>query len=63
MLLPSLCLFVCLGFFFVYECFACMYICAPCVSGTVGGQRRMLELDSLELEYGFAVSYHVGARN
>lgn len=42
-----------------------MSVCALTmyVSGTLGGQRRTLDLESLVLELQIAVSHHVGARN
>ena len=58
-------LFIMLGFFkdyiflvYVYECFACIYICAPVEYSVQGGQRRVS--DSLELESEMAVSHHGG---
>lgn len=38
-----------LFYFNVYGCFAYVYICATCVSDTLGGQKRVLALLELEL--------------
>ena len=44
-------------FFYVYGCFACMYVSALCMQG----QKRVL--DSLGLELQMAVSHDVGDAN
>lgn len=38
--------------------FSCMYVC---ICGTYGGQKTVLVLDTLKLELGMTVNYHVGA--
>lgn len=47
--------------FYVCECSACFYVCAPCVSGTCGGQKSVL--DYLVLESQTAVNRYEGAEN
>lgn len=47
--------------FYVCECFSWFYACAPCVSGTCGGQKNVLSF--LELELQTVVSYYEGAEN
>jgi hypothetical protein len=37
------------------ECFVCTYICAPCRCGTLGGQKRAVDL--LELEFQTVISH------
>jgi hypothetical protein len=41
--------------FYVYECFACMHVCAPCV---LRAHKRVLVLSDQK-----AISHHVGAGN
>lgn len=48
-------------YFYLYMCFAFMYICVQCVYRTCGGQKKAL--NSLELELLTAVSCHVGIGN
>jgi hypothetical protein len=45
--------------FYVYGCFACMFVCAPWAMPT----RSEEGIDSLKLELQRVVSHHVGAGN
>lgn len=42
--------FVFLRLTYMYDCFACMYVCTMCVPCTPGGQKRALEHLELELQ-------------
>lgn len=54
-----LCLYTYLDLFiYVYECFACVYVCLPLVPLEV---RRRHQIPRLELE--MVVSHHVGGGN
>jgi hypothetical protein len=46
---------------YVYECFACRHIYAPCVCSDYRGQKRAS--DSPELQLWMVVSRHVGTEN
>ena len=47
--------------FYMYGCFACMYVCAPHALGHHGNQ--MGSSDLLVLEFQMIISHCVGARN
>lgn len=47
--------------FYVCRCLTCIYICAPCVPGACGGQKRVL--DPLALEIGTVARNHGSRRN
>lgn len=48
-------------FFYVWDCFTCICVCAPGVWSSLKGQERKLDL--LELKLHIAVSCYVGDRN
>lgn len=54
---------VCYFFFklYVYECFACVYVCVTCLPNTKECQKRAL--DDLDLELQVIVSHQVCAGN
>lgn len=47
--------------FYVYGCFSCIYMCAPCKGLIYKGQKR--EMDLLGLELQLVMSCHEGASN
>ena len=47
--------------FYVFKCFACMYVYEPHVCCDLGSQKR--SLDPLELELWMVVGCYVGSRN
>jgi hypothetical protein len=47
--------------FYVFDVLLALCLCAKCVTGACGGQKRTLDL--LDLELLMTVSCHVGARN
>lgn len=48
--------FICYLLFYVFESFACVYVCAMCVPGTHGGHKVS---DNLELCLRMTVSHHL----
>ena len=59
---PNLCnLKIILDSFYVYESFACMYICTVCVCSAIGSYKMALGL--LELELWMQFSFYVRAGN
>lgn len=49
--------------FGMYGCFACVYICAPCVCNVFGSQKRMLDLLGLGLQMVVRIHADVGGPN